>query len=110
MVVAAVDLPFNIHVKTPGLCIYYDGHHCRYKSKNGIKTKTDGPCPKELRGTVPTCKGQPDPFAPQPAPKANLRVDPPKDLPVQVEVRYEITSPRGCVIVVLFLGGCWLIR
>jgi len=78
----ALDLPFDIHVKTPGLCLYYDGRACPYKSKNGIKTKSNGPCPRELKGVVPTCKGQKDPFTQTPSPP-NLRTD----QPVQVEVK-----------------------
>lgn len=55
-------------LRLPGMCAYYDPIHdrCHVDSKNGIRTEVAGPCGDNMKGIVPTCRGHPDAYMPQP--------------------------------------------
>lgn len=75
-------------IKVPGLCVFYENGSCRYRGKNGYHSSSKGPCPDEMKGIVPSCRGHPDAWlASQPQPEPShpiLPVDPPK--PVVIEI------------------------
>ncbi|KAM3571026.1 hypothetical protein VYU27_006912 [Nannochloropsis oceanica] len=79
-------------LRLPGMCAYYDPieDRCHVNSNNGVRTEVAGRCGDNMKDIIPTCRGHPDAYMPQP----QVPTTPAKPLPVPPKTPVEV-KPDG---------------